>query len=68
MTEGNTLLGDEKLEKLVILRMNRKFMEFMRKHYCHLIKDQLDQQFGHSGCFAIVSFPDGSRSVPVPFP
>ena len=39
LTEGNTLLGDEELEMLVILRMNRKFMEFMRKHYNHLTKD-----------------------------
>ena len=28
LTEGNTLLSDSKLEKLVILRMNRRFMEF----------------------------------------
>ena len=40
MTEGNTLLGDEKLEKLVILLMNRTFMEFMRKHYWVLPSDQ----------------------------
>ena len=39
LTEGNTLLGDEELEMLVILRMNRKFMEFMREHYNHLTED-----------------------------
>ena len=43
LTEGNTLLSDEELEMLVILRMNRKFMEFMRKHYNHLTKDQFDR-------------------------
>ena len=53
LTEGNTLLSDSKLEKLVILRMNRKFMEFMRANYKHVIKDklkkdQLTQQFGHT--------------------
>ena len=26
-----------RLEKLVILRMNRKFMEFMREHYKHVL-------------------------------
>ena len=46
LTEGNTLLGDEKLEKLVILRMNRRFMVFMREHYKDLIKDELDKRFG----------------------
>ena len=33
MTNGNTLLGDQMLEMLVVLRMNREFMEFMRKDY-----------------------------------
>ena len=36
---GNSLLADDELEKLVILRMNRDFMRFMRKHYNHLTKD-----------------------------
>ena len=48
LTEGNTLLSDKKLEKLVILRMNRRFMEFMRQNYKHLIKNKLDKQFGAS--------------------
>ena len=30
--DGNTLLGDEELEMLVVLRMNRDFMEFMRAY------------------------------------
>ena len=30
MDEGSTALSDEDLEMLVILRINRKFMEFMR--------------------------------------
>ncbi len=40
LTEGNTLLGDEELEMLVVLRMNREFMEFMRERYNHLTKQQ----------------------------
>ena len=35
----NTLLSDSKLEKLVILRMDRDSMVHMRKHYRHLIKN-----------------------------
>ena len=26
-------MSDEEMEKLVMLRMNRKFISFMRKHY-----------------------------------
>ena len=33
MTEGNTLLSDEELEMLVVLRINKDFMNFMRKEY-----------------------------------
>ena len=71
LTEGNTLLGDAKLEKLVILRMNRKFMEYMRENHKDLIKDKLNQQFGMSVvrllaiCSHSVPFPFRSRSVPL---
>ena len=40
LTDGNTLLSDEELETLVVLRMNRGFMKFMRTHYSYLITDQ----------------------------
>ena len=33
MDEGNTLLSDDYLEKLTLLRMNKKFMGFMRAHH-----------------------------------
>ena len=33
MTTGNTLLGNEELEMLVLLRINRQFMEHMRIHH-----------------------------------
>ena len=39
MTDGNTVLGDEELEMLVILRMNREFMKYMRENFNHLTKD-----------------------------
>ena len=38
MTNGNTLLGDKMLEMLVVLRMNREFMEFMRREYAEEMK------------------------------
>ena len=43
LTTGNTLLSDEEVEMLVILRMNRAFMEFMRTHYGHIVKQQFNQ-------------------------
>ena len=43
MTTGNTLLSDDELEMLVVLRMNREFMEFMREHYAHLGYQQFKQ-------------------------
>jgi hypothetical protein len=38
MTEGSTLLCDEDLDMLVVLRMNRNFMAFMRENYFEEIK------------------------------
>ena len=38
LTEGNNLLGDEELEMLVVLRMNRNFMQFMRDRYGSVVK------------------------------
>ena len=43
LTEGNTLLGDAELEMLVVLRMNRNFMRFMRKHYSYMLNEQFGQ-------------------------
>ena len=36
----NTLLNDEEVEMLVMLRMNRNFMEFMRLHYGDMAREQ----------------------------
>jgi Rad3-related DNA helicase len=30
---GNTMLSDDYIKKLVVLRMNREFMKFMRREY-----------------------------------
>ena len=46
LTEGNTLLGDEELEMLVVLRMNRRFMEFMRQNYPQLVEDLVAKHRG----------------------
>lgn len=43
LTEGNTLLGSEELEMLVVLRMNRNFMELMRKRYANVTLDQFNE-------------------------
>jgi hypothetical protein len=40
MTDGRTVLDDATLDKLVVLRMNRDFMIFMRTHYFNEIKSQ----------------------------
>eukprot|EP00664_Eupelagonemidae_sp_cell27_P000382 gene382-9428_t len=49
LTEGNTLLDDEELEMLVVLRMNRDFMEWMRSSYSGLARTFATQNFGVSG-------------------
>ena len=38
--EGNSLLSNKHLEMLTLLRINRKFMEHMRKYYNHKSKDE----------------------------
>ena len=43
LIEGNTLLSNEELEMLVILRMNCDFMKFMREHYGHLLTEHFAQ-------------------------
>ena len=42
LTEGNTLLKSKELEKPTLLRMNRQFMRFMRKHYGHVSQQQFN--------------------------
>ncbi len=40
VTEGNTLLQDDEVKMLVILRMKVHFTEFMREHYGHVVGNQ----------------------------
>ena len=47
LTEGNTHLSDGKMELLVMLRMNKSFMEFMRTHYPRVASEK----FATSGPF-----------------
>ena len=39
VTEGNTLLSDDEMELLVMLRVNKGFMEFMQTHYPHVARE-----------------------------
>lgn len=48
MTDGHTLLGHEELEWLILLRMNRKFMQFMRAHYPEVARGAPNQKFGRT--------------------
>ena len=43
MTDGNTLLDDDELEKLILLRINRNFMTFMRETYAHISKQNFKE-------------------------
>ena len=43
MTDGNTLLNDNELEMLILLRINRDFMIFMREKYAHISKQNFKQ-------------------------
>ena len=60
LTHGNTLLKDDEIEKLTLLRMNKEFMKFMRKNYSHLTKQQFNI-FGYSS----VNFSVNRSSVRV---
>jgi len=42
LTLGYTLLGDGEMEKLVMCRINRGFMVFMRKNYPHVADKQFE--------------------------
>ena len=42
LTLGNSLLSDVEMEKLVMCRMNRDFITFMRKHYPDVAKEQFE--------------------------
>ncbi len=41
---NNTLLKDEELKMLIVLRMNRVFMELMRADYGDMLREQFGMQ------------------------
>ena len=43
MTDGNTLLSNEEVEMLTVLRMNEDFMEYMRARRPKLSQQRLNQ-------------------------
>ena len=44
LTEGNTLLGHEELEMLIVLRMNQSFMQYMREKCGREVSKQIFNQ------------------------
>ena len=51
--DGNTLLSDDEIEKLVVLRMNRSWMRAMRVKFKH----ELKETFGRT------VLPEGNEGV-----
>ena len=48
LTEGNSLLGHEEVEMLVLLRINKKFMKSMREKYSKLSQQDFNRTIIHS--------------------
>ena len=42
VTEGNTLLSDDDIEMLVVLRIHSEFVEFMRSKYGNLSRQKFN--------------------------
>jgi hypothetical protein len=47
LTKGNTLLAEEEINMCTVLRMNRSFMEFMRKYHPDAAKQRFKMNDGH---------------------
>ncbi|KAJ1627768.1 hypothetical protein T492DRAFT_876142 [Pavlovales sp. CCMP2436] len=43
LNDGNACLSSKTMEMLVILRVSRKFMEYLRKTYPHLSQQQFNE-------------------------
>ena len=52
VTEGNSVLSTDEIDKCVVLRMNKVFMEFMRKNYSEVL------QFSHAKHGSVVRVQD----------
>lgn len=46
LTDGNSLLSHEEINMVVLLRMNKRFMEHMRKAYSNLSKQSFNITLG----------------------
>ena len=60
VTEGNSLLSQEEIDKLVVLRMNKEVMKFMRKNYPEIINS------AHAKFGSVVSPEDSREDEAVP--
>ena len=60
VTEGSSLLSQEEIDKLVVLRMNKDFMKFMRKNYPEIINS------AHAKFGSVVSPEDSREDEAVP--
>jgi hypothetical protein len=60
VTEGNSLLSPEEIDKLVVLRMNKEVMKFMRKNYPEIINS------AHAKFGSVVSPEDCKEDAAVP--
>lgn len=43
-TDQNVVLNDDELEMLVVLKMNKDFIQFMRTNYAHEIWPNIQQE------------------------
>ena len=43
MSDANVSLGEDEIDKLVVLRMNREFMKFGRQYYAHRLNLPVDK-------------------------
>ena len=57
MTKGSTLLSSAKVDMLVVLRMNRRFMAYMREHH-----PEVSQWHFHMAVLSMADSKDDSDS------
>ena len=66
LTDGNSLLHPNEINMLVVLRMNREFMIFMRKYYGNLSRQQFAMTVvspGDNGDVATASTPPAASAA-----
>ena len=66
LTDGNSLLQPNEINMLVVLRMNREFMIFMRKYYGNLSRQQFAMTVvspGDNGDVATASAPPAASAA-----